>query len=127
MTYTIKNLRAVEDQAPKFGVGEVQDAHFANEDLEVKDTGVAYMVVKPGQRQGFGHRHEDAEEVYVVTAGSGRVNLDGEIVDIRGLDAIRVPPQVTRQFEAGSDGLELVAFGPRRKGDGEIVQDFWKD
>ena len=46
-------------------------------------------------------------------AGSGRVKLDDEI---ETLDAIRVAPRVTREFEAGSDGIELLAFGPRHEG-----------
>ena len=33
MSYTIKNLREVEDSAPRFGYGEVQEARFATRDL----------------------------------------------------------------------------------------------
>ena len=49
-------------------------------------------------------------------------------VDVRPLDAIRVDPAVTRAFEAGPDGLELLVFGERHEGDAEVVQeDFWAD
>ena len=59
-------------------------------------------------------------------AGSGRVKLDDETAEIGPLDAIRVAPQVVRAFEAGPDGLELLAFGPRHEGDGEILrEDVW--
>lgn len=128
MSYTIKNLRDVEDSAPKFGFGERQEAHFANEALEAQSTGCSYHVVKPGKRQGFAHRHDAAEEVYVVIGGSGRMNLDGEIVDLARLDAVRVAPPVARAFEAGPEGLELLAFGPRHEGDGELIHDnVWGD
>ena len=123
MSYTIKNLRDVEDSAPKFGFGERQEAHFAYGALEARDTGFAYHVVKPDQRQGFAHRHDKAEEVYVVISGTGRVNLDGEVVELQRLDAIRVAPEVARAFEAGPEGLELLAFGPRHEGDGELIHD----
>ena len=43
------------------------------------------------------------------------------------LDAIRVAPDVTRNFEAGPDGLELLAFGARHEGDGEIIPGWWTD
>jgi mannose-6-phosphate isomerase-like protein (cupin superfamily) len=125
--YTLKKLTDVEDSAPKFGFSETQEARFATEELEAEDTGMSYHRVKPGKRQGFAHKHEKAEEVYVVIAGSGRVKLDGDIVELDRLDAIRVAPGVTRAFEAGSDGLELLAFGPRHKGDGEVVMDWWTD
>ena len=127
MSYTIKNLREVEDSAPKFGFDSLQEAHFAYGALEAKDTGVAFHVVKPGCRQGFAHRHDAAEEVYVVVGGSGRIRLDDEVVEIGALDAIRVAPEVTRKFEAGDDGLQLIAFGPRHEGDGEAIFDFWVD
>src|SRR5450756_1686141 len=83
-----------------------------------KRQGVSHHRLKAGKRQGFGHKHENAEEIYVVLGGSGRVKLDDEIVEIARLDAIRVAPEVVRAFEAGPDGLELLAFGARHDGDG---------
>lgn len=128
MTHTVKNLRDVEDSAPKFGFGEIQEARFATDDLDAERTGFSYHVVKPGRRQGFAHRHEDAEEVYVVIGGSGRVKLDDVIVELKRLDAVRVSPPVVRAFEADDDGLEILAFGARHEGDGELVkEDVWGD
>ncbi len=125
--YTLKKLTDVEDSAANFGVGEVQEARFPNDDLEVGDTGLSHHRLRPGKRQAFAHRHQRAEEVYVVLSGAGRVKLDDEIVHVEKLDAIRVAPQVIREFEAGQDGLELLAFGPRHEGDGEILWDWWTD
>src|SRR5919199_4462563 len=96
--YTLRNLSDVEDSAVRFGVGDVQEARFANDDLEVEQTGLSYHRLRPGKRQGFGHRHDEAEEVYVVLSGSGRVKLDDEIVELAPLDAIRLAPEVTRSF-----------------------------
>lgn len=125
--YTLKKLTDVKDSAPDFGYGEIQEARFAGKDLEATDTGVSHQHIKPDQRVPFAHRHENAEEVYVVLSGSGRAKLDDEIIDIGTLDALRVAPKVTRNFEAGPDGLELLAFGPHLKGDGEIIQGWWTD
>ena len=41
------------------------------------------------------------------------------------MDAIRVGPGVTRGFEAGPGGLQLLAFGTHSEDDAEIVPDFW--
>jgi mannose-6-phosphate isomerase-like protein (cupin superfamily) len=125
MSYTLKNLRDVEDVAPKFGFESVQEARFAFRALDAEDTGLAYHRIKPGQH-GFGHRHDNAEEIYVVLSGDGRMKLDAEIVELKPFDAIRVAPPVVRAFEAGPDGLELLAFGPRHEGDGEVLrEDVW--
>jgi uncharacterized cupin superfamily protein len=127
MSYAIKNLADVEDSAVKFGFSETQESRFPRTDLGAETIGMAYHLVKPGRRQAFGHRHENAEEIYVVIGGSGRVRLDDEVRDLEPLDAIRVAPEVARAFEGGADGLRLLAFGPRHEGDGEILKDFWPE
>jgi mannose-6-phosphate isomerase-like protein (cupin superfamily) len=125
-SHTIKNLREVDDLAPRFGFAEVQEARFANRDLEAETIGVAFHRVKPGCRQAFAHRHQQAEEVYVVLSGRGRIKLDDDVTEIGPMDAIRVSPQVARAFESGPDGLEFLVFGPRHEGEAEIVKgDFW--
>jgi quercetin dioxygenase-like cupin family protein len=126
MDYTIKNLRDIEDVAPRFGFDSIQEARFARRELGAEGTGLAYHVIKPGQRGGA-HRHEAAEEICFVVAGSGRINLDGEMEELRPFDAIRIAPQVARAFEAGPDGLEILVFGPHLEGDGEILsEDPWE-
>jgi mannose-6-phosphate isomerase-like protein (cupin superfamily) len=127
MGYTIKNLESVEDMAKGHGLSDQGEARFATGDLDATQTGVSHQRLKPGKRQSFGHRHEQAEEVYVVLAGSGHVKLDEEILEIGKLDAIRVSPETMRSFEAGEEGLEILAFGQHFGGDGELVQGWWSD
>jgi mannose-6-phosphate isomerase-like protein (cupin superfamily) len=125
--FTHKKLQEVKDSAPEFGFGDDMEARFAKDAVEAEDTGFSFHRLKPGKRQPFGHNHEEAEEVYVVIRGSGLFKLDDEIIEVESLDAIRVSPDVTRAFEAGDNGLEVIAFGPRRDGDGEIIPGWWSD
>jgi hypothetical protein len=55
------------------------------------------------------------------------VRLDDEIFDLRPWDVLRVSPEVTRGFEGGPDGLELIAIGGNKPegGDGVAVRDWW--
>lgn len=125
--YTIRKLTELEDLAAKHGYSEFGESRFASGELETQQTGLSHQRLRPNVRQPFGHRHGEAEEVYVVLSGSGRVKLDDEIVEVSELDAIRVAPGVTRAFEAGDAGLELIAFGPRRDGDGELLHGWWAE
>lgn len=125
--FTHKKLEEVKDSAADFGHGDAMEARFARGDLETEDTGFSFHRLKPGKRQPFGHRHEDAEEVYVVVRGDGLFKLDDEIIEVETLDAIRVSPDVTRAFEAGDEGLEVIVFGPRHDGDGELDPGFWSE
>src|SRR5262245_54970747 len=124
MSYTIKNLKEVEDLAASQGFGEVQEARFAHGDLDATQLGISLQRVKPGKRHAFAHRHQTAEEIYVVDSGSGRVKLDDQVEEVKELDAIRVSPDVTRAFEADDQGLEVLAVSPRAQGDAEVVEDF---
>jgi len=124
--YTHKNITDVADSAPKFGFGELQESRFAHHDFDAEQTGFSHHRFKPGKRQGFGHRHEQAEEIYFIVAGAGRVKLDDEILELEERDVIRVAPGVTRAFEAGAEGLEVLAFGPHHADDrGELIPDWW--
>jgi quinol monooxygenase YgiN len=127
--HTLLNLEEAEDQAIKFGFSEMGEARFPNEELGLGPVGigVSHQRLRPGKRQSFAHRHQRAEEVYVVLAGSGRVKIEDEILELRPLDAVRVGPEQTRAFEGGQDGLELLAFGDRRAGDTETVPGWWED
>ena len=124
--YAVRNLKEIEDSAVKFGLSPQMESRFARKELGAETLGLSYQRLAPNVRQPFGHRHEQQEEVYVVLSGGGRVSLDDEVVEVRPWDAVRVAPETTRAFEAGPDGLELLAFGAHTVStDVETVQDFW--
>jgi mannose-6-phosphate isomerase-like protein (cupin superfamily) len=127
--YSIVNIREHENIAPQFGMPDEMEARFPKRALSCEIGAVGLETLGPNFRTPFGHRHKEQEELYVVVSGSGRVKLDDEIVDVGQWDVIRVPPQVMRNFEAGPDGLEVLAFGApiAEESDGEIVPDWWTD
>ena len=125
--FTIKNfMDDIEDAAAKRGDSGIQ-ARFARGQIESQHLGVSHFTFGPTYRSPFGHRHREQEEVYVIVSGSGRIRLGEELRDLRPWDLIRVAPRVARGFEAGPDGLELIAIGNDRPegGDGEMLPEFW--
>src|SRR5262245_34626559 len=108
-------------------MGDVLAAHFARKDIEAKQFGLSLQRLKPNQRMPFGHRHETQEEVYVVVAGSGRIKLEDDIVDVGRWDAVRVDAEVMRALEAGPDGLDVVAFGAPGVPDTQQEMNWWTD
>jgi mannose-6-phosphate isomerase-like protein (cupin superfamily) len=117
--YTVKNLMEVEDSASGRAPGV--EARFARKHLGSRDLGVTHMRYGPGVRSPMGHSHREQEEVYVVVSGSGRAKLGEDIVELRQWDVVRVAPPTIRAFEAGNDGLELIAVGSTRPEDGDGV------
>ena len=127
-SYTKKNLRQVEDQAPNFGMPAEMQARFARTALEGQSLGLTLLTLAPGFRIPFAHKHENQEEVYVVVRGSARIKVEDEIVELGQWDAIRFDKDTMRAVEAGPDGVEYLAFGagddPR---DAEVAQGWWSD
>jgi quinol monooxygenase YgiN len=123
--YTLRRLDELEDLAPKFGMGDTQETRFAAKELGLERTGLGHQRLRPGRRQVFGHRHANAEEIYVVLSGSGRAAIGDEVVDLAPMDALRVAPGLMRAFEAGDDGLVYLSLGARAEGDGSMETGWW--
>jgi len=127
MSYTVYNLKEVDDAAPAFGLSPELEARFARKPLQSKQVAISYQRLLPGVRIPFGHRHAAQEEIYVVLAGSGRMKLDDEVVDVQRWDAVRVDAETMRDLEAGPDGVEFLAIGAPigEHNDAEMINDWW--
>jgi mannose-6-phosphate isomerase-like protein (cupin superfamily) len=125
--YTIVNLLEMDDVVGERVPG--LEGRFSRKQIESRDLGISHFRWAPGVRSPQSHRHREQEEAYVVVAGAGRVRLDDTIRDIRQWDVVRVAPEVVRAFEAGADGLEILAVGgPKPEGgDGEASDSPWPD
>jgi quinol monooxygenase YgiN/mannose-6-phosphate isomerase-like protein (cupin superfamily) len=123
--HTHRNVEEFEDLAPGFGMQDTTEARFPTEAAGAVEAGFSHQRIKPGARSTFGHVHRYAEELYFVISGTGTANLDGELVPLAARDVLRVGPAVKRAFEAGDEGLEFLAFGRRRGGDGEVLPGWW--
>ena len=121
------NLLEVEnsmgDKAPGL------ELRFGRKHLDSRDLGISHVRYAPNLRSPMAHSHREQEEAYVVVSGSGRVLLDGEVVELRQWDVVRLAPEVVRAFEAGPDGLEIIAVGgPKPEGgDGVTGDAAWPD
>ncbi|HEX4719561.1 MAG TPA: cupin domain-containing protein [Thermoleophilaceae bacterium] len=121
------NLLEVEDSVS--GRVPAIEGRFARKHLDSRDLGVSLWRYAPGFRAQTGHRHREQEEAYIVVSGDGRMLVDGQVIELRQYDVVRVAPTTTRAFEAGSEGLELIAIGgPKPEGgDGEPVDVTWPE
>ena len=125
--YSIVNLLELEDSVAGRAPG--LEGRLARKHLDSRDLGVSHWRYAPSMRNPGSHSHREQEEAYIVVAGSGRVRLDDEVRDLRPWDVVRVGPEVVRSFEAGPDGLDLIAVGgPKPEGGDGVLSDApWPD
>jgi len=105
------------------------EGRFGRKHLDSRDLGVSLFRYGANLRNPMAHSHREQEEAYVVVAGSGRALLDDAVVELRQWDVVRVAPEVVRAFEAGPDGLDIVAVGGPKppEGDGVLAEASWPE
>lgn len=78
--------------------------------------------------QGTGHRHEEIEELYLVTRGTLTMRFDDEVRRVPAGSAVRVAPDTVRSHRnEGDEPVEIWAVS-RRLGrrDATKIDDFWE-
>jgi len=72
---------------------------------------VHHMLIPPGGRHVQElHIHSDAEELVVVTRGTGTATVGDETLDVSAEDVVYIPPGVEHEFRNNSDDLLGVLF-----------------
>lgn len=106
MAYEKVNYQNVESVA--------DGLHFLRDPLGCEQFGISVLECEPGWT-GKEHAHVDREheEVYLLVDGSATVTVNDEEVQMEGGDAIRLPPEATRQIQNGdSESLFVLAGAP---------------
>ena len=119
------NLLEVEDSVGDRAPGV--EGRFGRKHLASRDLGISHFRYAANLRSPMAHSHREQEEAYVVVSGSGRILLDDEVHELRQWDVVRVAPEVVRAFEAGPDGLDIIAVGGPKpeQGDGVLGEANW--
>jgi quercetin dioxygenase-like cupin family protein len=123
--FAVVNLLDVEDSVGDRAPGI--EGRFGRKHLDSRDLGVSLFHYAPNLRSAVAHSHREQEEAYVVVSGSGKILLDDDVHDLRQWDVVRVAPEVVRAFEAGPDGLDVIAVGGPKpeEGDGVMATASW--
>src|SRR5258708_32595339 len=111
MDYAKTTLRNVEDMAAKHGLSDNQEARFPRQEVGAEQTGMNYLIVKPGRREAFAHRHRTAEEIYVVLAGSGNGKVDEDWLELAPLEAVGGGHEVRQSSKTCASGRDDLSFG----------------
>ena len=85
-------------------VSVAQDARTELHDkLSLTGAEISVNNLPAGAGVPFVHSHKKNEEIYIILSGQGKAIIDGETVELRAGDFVRVAPAAKRQFFAGDD------------------------
>jgi mannose-6-phosphate isomerase-like protein (cupin superfamily) len=126
--YSIVNADEAEDAYADSDVpGEFR---ALTEALGAEQVAVTLIRVPPHSdfEQGTGHRHEEQEEVYIVTRGTLTMRFGDEVREVPAGSAVRVAPSTVRSHRnLGEEPVELWAVSRRiEDSDSTKVEDFWE-
>jgi mannose-6-phosphate isomerase-like protein (cupin superfamily) len=78
--------------------------------------------------QGTGHRHEEIEELYLVTRGTLTMRFGEEVEEVGAGSVARVAPQTPRSHRnLGDEPVEMWAVSRKiGHGDSTKIDDFWE-
>jgi mannose-6-phosphate isomerase-like protein (cupin superfamily) len=99
------------------------------EGLEAEQLAITLMRIPPHSdfEQGTGHRHEQIEEVYLVTRGTLTMRFGDEVERVGPGTAVRVAPETVRSHRnEGDEPVEMWAISSASDDGGEKVEDFWE-
>jgi mannose-6-phosphate isomerase-like protein (cupin superfamily) len=71
-------------------------------ELGSRNLSVTWLEVPPGSDQEL-HSHEEAEQVYVVTSGSGQMTVAGDTEQLSAGDLVMVPPATDHSIANDGD------------------------
>lgn len=85
-------------------VSVAQDARTELHDkLSLTGAEVSINNLPAGASVPFVHSHKNNEEIYAILSGKGKAVIDGETVELKAGDWIRISPAGKRQFFAAED------------------------
>jgi quercetin dioxygenase-like cupin family protein len=84
-----------------------KDGSTIREYLHTPAQSLAEATLTPGQST-VRHYHALSEEIYLLIAGGGIMELDGETREVAEGDAILIPPGAWHELRAGREGIKLL-------------------
>jgi mannose-6-phosphate isomerase-like protein (cupin superfamily) len=102
----IKNLDEVSAFITKDG-SEIREL-LASRNSRIRNQSLAEARLSAGGSTQE-HYHQETEEIYYITHGTGRIRIEGEVREIKAGDAIAIlPGQKHKLWNTGSEPLRLL-------------------
>lgn len=87
-----------------YSIGHVNGARTEfHKNLGLTGAEISINNLDAGSNVPFVHSHKENEEIYIITEGSGTLNIDDDAIEIKKGDVIKISPKGKRQFFASTE------------------------
>jgi mannose-6-phosphate isomerase-like protein (cupin superfamily) len=105
MSTTIKNFTHVD--LGKFSgltdkTADGRTKKFMKADLGLTGMEISVTRIDAGGKTPFFHSHKQNEELYIVVEGSGQMQLDDHVIDVKEGSMVNVAPKCSRALRASA-------------------------
>jgi mannose-6-phosphate isomerase-like protein (cupin superfamily) len=104
---SVQEMKELSSFIPKFN-RRAQGKIFLRDLLHFTGMEMSINVAVPGQTSPFLHAHKENEEAYIFLAGSGQMEVDGELFEVEEGSVIRVSTAGMRAIR--NNGTEDLVF-----------------
>lgn len=82
-----------------------------HDSLKLTGAEISINNLPAGASVPFVHSHKQNEEIYGILEGEGQVVIDGETVEIKAGDWLKISPKAKRQFSASKNsGIKYICI-----------------
>ena len=82
-----------------------------HDNLNLTGAEISVNLLPAGASVPFVHSHKQNEEIYIILKGDGTIAIDGEKIEVKKGDFIRIAPLAKRQIFASSDnGIKYICI-----------------
>ncbi len=98
----------IENSVEIPGLGKVPGKLFLKEQMGLTSTEISINALPVGEGMPFHHTHKQNEEIYIFLNGTGQVQIDDEVLDVKEGSIVKIAPNGVRTWR--NNGSEMLVY-----------------
>ena len=110
----------IENSVEIPGLGKVPGKLFLKEQMGLTSCEISINALPPGEGMPFHHTHKQNEEIYIFINGTGQVQIDDEVLDVKEGSIVKIAPNGVRTWR--NNGTEMLVYLVLQMKDNSLIQ-----
>ena len=98
----------IENSVEIPGLGKVPGKLFLKEQMGLTSAEISINALPAGEGMPFHHTHKQNEEIYIFLNGTGQVQIDDEVLEVKEGTILKIAPNGVRTWR--NNGSEMLVY-----------------